>query len=80
MLDNILRAMIEVGNNSRLTQQVAISLEDKLSPEEMRDFMEWLKSVMSLAKKTKPGSADLKESEPEYHIYDLDMWKLKEII
>jgi hypothetical protein len=57
----ILSEMIQVSNNSRLTNIVAIALADKLDAKEIRDFKEWLKlitptsQVMNLKSKIKRG-------------------------
>lgn len=43
----ILPQMVSASNNSRLTQQVANTLVEKLTKNEIRDFKEWLKLVDS---------------------------------
>lgn len=41
----ILPKMVSISNNSRLTNEVAISIAEKLSPEEFHKFQEWMKLV-----------------------------------
>lgn len=43
----ILPKMVSLSNNSRLTNEVAISLSEKLSQEEFHQFQEWLKLIES---------------------------------
>ena len=40
-----LHQIVKVSNNSRLTQQVLASVNEKLNDKEKRDFVEWLKIV-----------------------------------
>lgn len=37
--------MVSISNNSRLTNEVAISIAENLSPEEFHKFQEWMKLV-----------------------------------
>ena len=39
---SILPGMIEISNNSRITQETANTLAEKLTPKEFEDFRRWL--------------------------------------
>ena len=39
----ILPQMVTISNNSRLTNEVANLIAEKLSPEELKKFQDWLK-------------------------------------
>jgi len=41
----ILPKMVTISNNSRLTNEVANLIAEKLSPEEFKKFQDWLKLV-----------------------------------
>ena len=43
----ILPHMVTISNNSRLTNEVANFIADKLSPEEFHKFQQWIKLIES---------------------------------
>ena len=43
----ILPQMVTISNNSRLTNEVANFIADKLSPEEFHKFQQWIKLIES---------------------------------
>jgi hypothetical protein len=42
---NILPLMAELGRNSTLTRKIELTLKEKLTPMELRNFHEWLMIV-----------------------------------
>jgi hypothetical protein len=46
----ILPQMVTISNNSRLTNEVANTIAEKLSPEDFKKFQDWLKLVESESK------------------------------
>ena len=49
MLDRkILPAMVEISNNSKLTQIVADIIKAKFDEKEKRDFLEWIEKIVKI--------------------------------
>jgi hypothetical protein len=44
-INQILPRMVQISNNSRITQAVAQAVIDKFSPEEFSDFLVWLSII-----------------------------------
>lgn len=46
-VDLIIRLMVELSNNSRLTQETALKLAESLSEEDFQELIRWLRHALS---------------------------------